>query len=268
MDEFLSSATLNPGSIGPTLPPMQPFQFPTGPTGSTGTTGATGPTGNTGPTGSTGLTGPTGITGLTGNTGFTGPTGETGPTGITGPTGPTGSTGLTGPTGNTGPTGITGPTGPTGLSLSFTPLAPNPTAINLPPNTNNLTIMEVFVPIEKTSDQVLLNATIGTELHVQTGATGASSFNADAINYQLFRDNLLLTNTLVSGNYEVGNDVNTLYPFNSTFTWVDSPGDPVVPPNPIRYHIVANIGNLSETITSAQVRNRGFSAIKSPGDPI
>ncbi|KZD29424.1 exosporium leader peptide-containing protein [Bacillus cereus] len=33
MDEFLSSAALNPGSIGPTLPPMQPFQFPTGPTG-------------------------------------------------------------------------------------------------------------------------------------------------------------------------------------------------------------------------------------------
>ncbi|PHF10947.1 exosporium leader peptide [Bacillus wiedmannii] len=33
MDEFLSSAALNPGSVGPTLPPMQPFQFPTGPTG-------------------------------------------------------------------------------------------------------------------------------------------------------------------------------------------------------------------------------------------
>nr|WP_265324197.1 exosporium leader peptide-containing protein [Bacillus mycoides] len=48
MDEFLSSAALNPGSIGPTLPPMQPFQFPTGPTGATG---ATGPTGNTGPPG-------------------------------------------------------------------------------------------------------------------------------------------------------------------------------------------------------------------------
>ncbi|MGH1326017.1 exosporium leader peptide-containing protein [Bacillus pretiosus] len=25
MDEFLSSAALNPGSFGPTLPPMQPF---------------------------------------------------------------------------------------------------------------------------------------------------------------------------------------------------------------------------------------------------
>ncbi|HFO0458429.1 TPA: exosporium leader peptide-containing protein [Bacillus paranthracis] len=58
MDEFLSSNALNPASIGPTLPPVPPFQFPTGPTGSTGTTGATGPIG---PTGSTGLTGPTGF---------------------------------------------------------------------------------------------------------------------------------------------------------------------------------------------------------------
>ncbi|PGK43404.1 exosporium leader peptide [Bacillus anthracis] len=48
MDEFLSSSALNPGSIGPTLPPIQPFQFPTGPTGATGATGTTGPTGNTG----------------------------------------------------------------------------------------------------------------------------------------------------------------------------------------------------------------------------
>lgn len=229
MDEFLSSAALNPGSIGPTLPPIQPFQFPTGPTGSTGATG---------------------------------PTGSTGSIGITG------STGVTGPTGTTGPTGATGPTGPTGPSLSFTPLAPNPNALVLPPYTNVL-IMEVFVPIEKAGDQVLLNATIGTELHIQTGSTGASSFNADAINYQLFRDNLLLANTLVSGNYEVGNDINMLYPFNSTFTWVDTPGDPVLPNDPVRYHITANIGNLSGTITSAQVRNRGFSALRlTPNDPI
>ncbi|QWG28255.1 exosporium leader peptide-containing protein [Bacillus mycoides] len=48
MDEFLYFAALNPGSIGPTLPPVQPFQFPTGPTGSTGATGSTGPTGPTG----------------------------------------------------------------------------------------------------------------------------------------------------------------------------------------------------------------------------
>ncbi|MEI4646336.1 exosporium leader peptide-containing protein [Bacillus cereus] len=94
MDEFLSSAALNPGSIGLTLPPMQPFQFPTGPTG------------NTGPTGPTGLTGPTGATGLTGPTGATGSTGPTGATGATGSTGPTGATGSTGPTGPTGPTGL------------------------------------------------------------------------------------------------------------------------------------------------------------------
>lgn len=36
MDEFLSFAALNPGSIGPTLPPVPPFQFPTGSTGPTG----------------------------------------------------------------------------------------------------------------------------------------------------------------------------------------------------------------------------------------
>ncbi|WP_235684237.1 exosporium leader peptide-containing protein, partial [Bacillus mycoides] len=35
MDEFLSFAALNPGSIGPTLPPVPPFQFPTGSTGPT-----------------------------------------------------------------------------------------------------------------------------------------------------------------------------------------------------------------------------------------
>ena len=99
-----------------------------------------------------------------------------------------GSTGSTDSTGATGPTGATGTTGP---SLPFNPLAPNPTAINLPQNTNNVMIMEFFVPIEKAGDQVLLNATIGTELHVQTGSTGASSFNADAINYQLFRDNIM-----------------------------------------------------------------------------
>ncbi|MFB5542533.1 exosporium leader peptide-containing protein [Bacillus cereus] len=54
MDEFLSSAALNPGSVGPTLPPMQPFQFRTGPTGSTGAKGAIGntePYWHTGPPG-------------------------------------------------------------------------------------------------------------------------------------------------------------------------------------------------------------------------
>ncbi|MEM5607723.1 exosporium leader peptide-containing protein [Bacillus toyonensis] len=125
MDEFLSSAALNPGSIGPTLPPVPPFQFPTGPTGTTGATGATGNTGPTGPTGNTGLTGSTGLTGATGPTGPTGSTGLTGltgPTGITGPIGATGTTGNTGPTGFTGPTGNTGPTGltgPTGGALAY-----------------------------------------------------------------------------------------------------------------------------------------------------
>ncbi|PDZ26437.1 hypothetical protein CON85_23465 [Bacillus toyonensis] len=53
MDDFLSSAALNLGSIGPT--------------------GKIGPTGNTGPTGKTGPTGNTGLTGNTGSTGNTGP---------------------------------------------------------------------------------------------------------------------------------------------------------------------------------------------------
>ncbi|PHA10388.1 hypothetical protein COE65_14455 [Bacillus sp. AFS051223] len=268
MDEFLSSAALNPGSIGPTLPPMQPFQFPTGPTGSTGATGATGPTGNTGPTGSTGLIGPTGITGLTGNTGFTGPTGETGATGSTGSTGITGPTGSTGPTGIAGPAGITGPTGPTGPTLSFTPLAPDPEPIELPANTNNFLIMEVFVPIENTGDRVLLNATIGTDISVHIGADQDNFFNLDTITYQLFRDNTLLTEAFVSGNYATGSDGDFLYPFNSTFTWIDAPGDPILPPDPVRYRIVANIGGFSETVTSVQVGNRGLSTIRFPGDPI
>lgn len=211
MDEFLSSAALNPGSIGPTLPPIQPFQFPTRATGATGSTG------------------------------------------------PTGSTGFTGPTGDTGPTGP---------SLSFTPLAPEPDSIDLPPNTNNFLIMEIFVPIENTSDRVLLNATIGTDISVHIGADQDSFFNIDNITYQLFRDDMLLTETFVSGNYAVGSDGDFLYPFNSTFTWVDSPGDPIAPPDPVHYRIIANVGNLSDTITSAQVGNRGFSAVKYPPDPV
>ncbi|PHF43973.1 hypothetical protein COI41_31325 [Bacillus toyonensis] len=58
------------------------------------------------------------------------------------------------------------------------------------------------------------------------------------------------------------------FPFNSTFTWIDIPGDPILPPDPVHYHIVANIGDLSETVSSALVGNRGFSAIKTPGDPV
>ncbi|WP_255285314.1 hypothetical protein [Bacillus thuringiensis] len=128
--------------------------------------------------------------------------------------------------------------------------------------------MEVFVPIENIGDRVLLNATIGTEIVVEIGVDQSSFFNIDTINYQLFRDNLLLTETFVSGNYSVGSDGNFLYPFNSTFTWVDIPGDPITPPDPIHYRVIANIGELSETITSAQVGNRGFAAIKTPGDPV
>ncbi|MEA1010967.1 exosporium leader peptide-containing protein [Bacillus cereus] len=233
MDEFLSSAALNPGSIGPTLPPMQPFQFPTGPTGATGPIGNTGPTGNTGNIGSTGSTGPTG------------------------------------PTGSTGPTGNTGPTGPTGPTLFFTPLAPEPESIELPTNATNFLLMEVFVPIENIGDRVLLNATIGTNISVHIGADQDNFFNLDTITYQLFRDNMLLTETFVSGNYATGSDGDFLYPFNSTFTWVDLPGGPVLPPDPIHYRIVANIGDFSETVTSVQVGNRGFSALRlTPPDPI
>ncbi|HDR7621968.1 exosporium leader peptide-containing protein [Bacillus mycoides] len=66
---ILHGPALEPNLIGPTLPPIPPFTFPTGPTG-------------------IGITGPTGVTGITG-IGITGPTGATG-IGITGPTGATG----------------------------------------------------------------------------------------------------------------------------------------------------------------------------------
>ncbi|WMS84143.1 exosporium leader peptide-containing protein [Bacillus wiedmannii] len=97
MDDFLSSASINPNLVGPTLPPIPPFTLPTGTTGPTGVTG------------STGDTGPTGVTG---------PTGDTGPTGVTGPTGDTGPTGVTGPTGDTGPTGFNRVT----VGINVTPL--------------------------------------------------------------------------------------------------------------------------------------------------
>ncbi|WP_257151260.1 hypothetical protein [Bacillus toyonensis] len=128
--------------------------------------------------------------------------------------------------------------------------------------------MEVFVPIENIGDRVLLNATIGTVIVVDIGADQSSFFDIANINYQLFRDNLLLTETFVSGNYSVGSDGSFFYPFNSTFTWVDLPGGPILPADPVPYRIVANIGELSETITSAHVGNRGFSAVRYPTDPI
>ncbi|MCU4770986.1 hypothetical protein [Bacillus toyonensis] len=128
--------------------------------------------------------------------------------------------------------------------------------------------MEILVPIENQNDRVLLNATIGTDLLIHTPSQGSVSFTVDAITYQLFRDDVLLTKTLVSGIYNVGSDIDILYPFNSTFTWVDLPGDPAVPTDPIHYRIVANIGDLSGSITSAQVGNRGFSAVRYPTYPI
>lgn len=46
------------------------------------------------------------------------------------------------------------------------------------------------------------------------------------------------------------------------------PPDPIAPGDPIYYRIMENIGGFSDTITSVQVRNCVFSAIKHPGDPI
>ncbi|MDA1577312.1 exosporium leader peptide-containing protein [Bacillus cereus group sp. BY17LC] len=259
----LKGAAFNPNLIGPTLPSIPPFTLPTGPTG------VTGPTGITGLTGATGPTGPTGITGSTGATGPTGPTGITGSTGATGPTGPTGVTGLTGTTGSTGvtgATGITGPTGPTGALLFFTPLARIPNPIDLPANTDNVQIMEVFVKVQEENDFVHLNATIGTEIDIDTESNDSAIFIVDKITYQLFREDVLLAESVVSADFKV-NLVNPLYTFNSTFTWVDLPTDPVFPTDPVRYHIVANIGNFDQVV-SAQVRNRGFTAVVFPSDPV
>lgn len=234
-NEFLSGAAFDPNLLGPTLPPIPAFTLPTGPTGPTGSTGVTGPTGATGPTG----------------------------IGVTGPTGPTGSTGLTGAT---GPTGPTGPTGLTGPSLFFSPLARIPEPIELPPNTDNVQIMEVFVNVQEENDLVHLNATIGTEIDIDTENNDSAIFIVDKITYQLFREDVLLAESVVSADYKV-NLVNPLYTFNSTFTWVDHPTDPVLPIGPVRYHIVANIGSFEEVV-SAQVRNRGFTAVVHPPDPI
>ncbi|MCU5115475.1 exosporium leader peptide-containing protein [Bacillus wiedmannii] len=38
MDDFLSSASISPDLLGPTLPAIPPFTLPTGPTGPTGGT--------------------------------------------------------------------------------------------------------------------------------------------------------------------------------------------------------------------------------------
>ena len=96
----------------------------------------------------------------------------------------------------------------------------------------------------------------------------STSFTVDAITYQLYRDDVLLTKTLVSGKYEVGSNIDLLYPFNSTFTWIDTPTDPILPNDPVHYRIAADMGDFSNSIISARVGNRGFSAIKLPGDPV
>ncbi|MBC6972971.1 hypothetical protein H9I32_11435 [Bacillus sp. Xin] len=164
--------------------------------------------------------------------------------------------------------------------LFFTPLPPNPPTIALPENTSNITIMEFLVPARVVAERprVQLDATMSTEIFVDTGNGNGGSidfFDVDNITYQLFRNNTLLTDTIVSGNYQIGSGDNTFFTFNSTFTWVDTlhptgpilPPDPILPVDPICYRIVANVGNYSEGV-SAEVRNRGFIGVVYPPDPI
>ncbi|MBO1579985.1 hypothetical protein [Bacillus sp. XF8] len=166
------------------------------------------------------------------------------------------------------------PTIVTTPQLFFTPLPPNPPPIPLPENTSNITIMEFLVPARVVAERprVQLDATIGTEILAFPGDD--AFFSVNDITYQLFRDNTLLTDTLVSGNYRIAGEED-LYTFNSTFTWVDTllptdpvlPGDPILPPDPIRYRVVANVGDYFH-VTRAQVRNRGFLGVLHPPDPI
>ncbi|MGH1283801.1 hypothetical protein [Bacillus toyonensis] len=128
--------------------------------------------------------------------------------------------------------------------------------------------MEVYVPIKSPNDRVLLNATIGTDLDIHLPSDGSTPFTVNAITYQLFRNNVLLTSSSVSGKYQVGSSMDITYTFNSTFTRVDFSGNPIFPTDQVLYRIVANIGDLSETILSALVGNRRFSTIKQHGDPI
>lgn len=139
--------------------------------------------------------------------------------------------------------------------------------------------MDFLIPAQVVVDErarVQLDATIRTGVFVDTGGGNGGNvdfFDIDEITYQLFRNNTLLTDTSVSGNYQMGSGDNTFYTFNSTFTWVDLPTDPaypidpIAPNDPIRYRIVANIGNLSEGV-SARVGNRGFVGVLWPTDPI
>ncbi|MDZ5609293.1 hypothetical protein U2I54_20055 [Bacillus pseudomycoides] len=170
------------------------------------------------------------------------------------------------------------PTPVTTPQLFFTPLPPNPPTIALPENTSNITIMEFLVPARVVAERprAQLDATISTELSVDTGNGNGGSidfFDVDNITYQLFRNNTLLTDTVVSGNYQIGSGDNRFFTFNSTFTWVDHPIDPIAPidpihpTDPVRYRIVANVGNYSEGV-SAEVRNRGFVGVLYPNDPV
>ncbi|MCI0766073.1 hypothetical protein [Bacillus sp. TL12] len=43
--------------------------------------------------------------------------------------------------------------------------------------------------------------------------------------------------------------------------------DPIAPVDPVRYRIVANVGDYFH-VTRAQVRNRGFTGVLLPADPI
>ncbi|WP_257130195.1 hypothetical protein [Bacillus pseudomycoides] len=157
--------------------------------------------------------------------------------------------------------------------LFFTPLPPNPDPIELPENTNNITIMEFLVPAQAVAGgtaRVQLDSTISTEVFFE--AEVDIFLNIQDIAYQLFRNDVLLTDTIVSGNYLTAADMelNTLYTFNSTFTWVDTlfPTDPIFPTDPVRYRIVANVGEYGGGAFGAQVRNRGFVGVVYPTDPI
>ncbi|WP_303660291.1 exosporium leader peptide-containing protein [Bacillus cereus] len=203
MDEFLSSAALNPDSIGPTLPPMQPFQFPTGPTGSTGLTGARGPTGPTG------ITGPTGSTGITGLAGPTGATGATGSTGNTGPTGSTGTTGATGPTGSTGPTGNTELLKQLVLGINANPF-PNLSIDDLGPEV----LSTVTITIDDPNNIVKLTASISS-----------ITSRSDVLSDPLQATRIEYTIKKVAPNIEIRNVSDTdLDCATTTFIALDTPG--------------------------------------------
>ncbi len=259
MDEFLSSAALNPGSIGPTLPPVQPFQFPTGPTGSTGATGSTGPTGSTGltgatgPTGSTGLTGATGPTGSTGFTGATGFTGVTGPVGDTGPTGATGATGIIGPTGNTGPTGDTGTIGP-GSTLFVTEQQGIEDLIPIPFPVVDLFIMDVHVTTTADNQRVKLD---GSLIYLVAGELDATRF-AFGDFFTLYRDPDTILRIFEQQWFFTGDGMKGTW--NPNFTFVDVPG----PAGVYTYRVTATSLITREGIANIDVFDLGLTATVYP----